>query len=222
MEKDLSNWKGCPPPGRKILEGRYVRLEPLNFETHADDLFPVHSGEGSDQRLKYLFEVPEPRENFDKWIKSVANLDDPIFYAVIDKETGKAGGRQSFLRIDAPNGVVEIGHILWGPLIAKKRAATEALYLFACYVFEELGYRRLEWKCHNDNAPSKQAAVRFGFQFEAIFRQHMVMKGANRDTAWFAIIDKDWPGIKSGFEKWLDPGNFDESGGQKKRLQECR
>lgn len=222
MEKDLANWKGCAPPGRKIIQGRYVRLEPFNLERHADDLYAVHSGDGAELRMKYLWEVPESREKFEKWIKSVSDLQDPIFYAVVDKETGIAGGRQSFLRIDAPNGVVEIGHILWGPLISKRRTATEALYLFACYVFEELGYRRLEWKCHNDNVPSQRAAARFGFKHEAVFRQHVVMKGGNRDTAWFSIIDKEWPELKRAFELWLDPNNFDQRGNQKTRLEDFR
>jgi len=219
MEKDLANWEGCSPPPRKTLNGKYIRLEPLNPTKHGDDLYEFHHGDGAEERMKYLWEVPTSRENFQKWLKSTENLDDPIFFAVIDKKTGKAGGRQSFLRIDAPHGVLELGHILWGPLIAKTRNATESVYLVCCYVFEELGYRRLEWKCHNGNVPSKKAAIRFGFKLEGIFRQHMIMKGENRDTAWFAIIDKEWPSLKKGYEKWLREDNFDDNGLQKEKLE---
>jgi len=126
------------------------------------------------------------------------------------------------MRIDTNNGVIEIGNVYWGPLMARKPAATEALFLFAQYVFDELGYRRFEWKCHNDNLPSKRAAERFGFAFEGIFRQHVVVKGANRDTAWFAMIDKEWPENRTAFEEWLDPANFDKDGIQKRRLEEIR
>jgi RimJ/RimL family protein N-acetyltransferase len=123
------------------------------------------------------------------------------------------------MRIDPAHGVIEIGHILWGPAIARTRVATEALYLAASYVFDELGYRRFEWKCDNNNEPSKQAARRFGFTFEGVFRQHMVIKGRNRDTAWFSIIDADWPRLRAGFEVWLAPDNFDGAGRQLSKLR---
>jgi RimJ/RimL family protein N-acetyltransferase len=141
-----------------------------------------------------------------------------LFFAVIDKATGRAEGRQGLMRIDTANGVIEIGNILWGPDIARKRVATEALYLCADYVFDTLGYRRFEWKCNNLNEPSKRAAQRFGFAFEGIFRQHMVQKGRNRDTAWFAMTDGDWPKLKAGYEAWLAPENFDAEGQQKSKL----
>ena len=140
-----------------------------------------------------------------------------MFYAVIDKRTNRAEGRQALMRIDAGHGVVEIGHIMWGPAIARTRAATEALFLFSDYVFG-MGYRRLEWKCNDLNLPSKRAAERFGFQFEGLFRQHMVVKGRNRDTAWFSIIDGDWPRLRVGYERWLRPENFDSSGQQRTKL----
>jgi RimJ/RimL family protein N-acetyltransferase len=137
---------------------------------------------------------------------------------VIDQKTGRAEGRQALMRIEPAHGVIEIGHILWGPGIARSRVATEALYLFTSHVFDTLGYRRFEWKCHNLNEPSKRAAQRFGFTFEGVFRQHMVAKGRNRDTAWFAMIDADWPRLKAGYEAWLRPENFDESGLQRSTL----
>jgi RimJ/RimL family protein N-acetyltransferase len=126
------------------------------------------------------------------------------------------------MRIDAANGVIEIGNIYWGPLVSRKPAATEALFLFASYIFDRLGYRRFEWKCNNRNEPSKRAAERFGFTHEGVFRQHMVVKGENRDTAWYAMIDKDWPAIRAGFEAWLSPENFSGEGQQKRRLEDCR
>lgn len=141
-----------------------------------------------------------------------------MFHAVIDKASGKVGGRQSLLRITPEHGVIEIGHILWGPPIARTRVATEALYLSAKHVFEDLGYRRYEWKCNNLNEPSKAAAKRFGFTYEGVFRQHMWVKGASRDTAWFAMIDKDWPQLRAAYERWLAPENFDAAGRQRARL----
>ena len=128
-------------------------------------------------------------------VKAAAGADDPLFFAVIDKATGRAEGRQALMRIDPVHGAIEIGHVLWGPAIARTRVATEALYLSARYVFDDLGYRRFEWKCNDRNQPSKRAALRFGFAFEGVFRQHMVVKGRNRDTAWFSMLDSEWPGL---------------------------
>lgn len=142
-----------------------------------------------------------------------------MFFAVVDRSTGRAEGRQALMRIDASNGVVEIGNILWGPALARTRGATEALFLFADLAFAT-GYRRFEWKCDNDNAPSKKAATRFGFTFEGLFRQHLVVKGLNRDTAWFSIIDSEWPGLRGAYVQWLDEDNFDESGTQRSSLSD--
>lgn len=215
---DLSNWKGAPRPERVPLEGHYVRLEPLDPARHRADLFASAQAEGAEARFRYLFEeAPPDLAAFDTWIDKAAAGTDPFFYAVIDKRTGRAEGRQSLMRIDPVFGVIEIGNILWGPAIAKSRIATEALYLFARHAFD-LGYRRFEWKCNNLNAPSKRAAERFGFTFEGIFRQHMVVKGQNRDTAWFAIINQDWPRLKAGYEAWLRPENFDAAGQQRNKL----
>jgi RimJ/RimL family protein N-acetyltransferase len=215
---DLSNWKGAPRPKRAPIEGRTVRLEPLDPARHGADLFASARAAGAEDRFRYLFEeAPADRAAFDAWSEKAAAGTDPLFFAVIDQRTGRAEGRQSLMRIDTVHGVIEIGNILWGPAIARSRVATEALFLFAQTAFD-LGYRRFEWKCNNENEPSKRAAARFGFTFEGIFRQHMVVKGKNRDTAWFAMTDRDWPRLKAGYETWLRPENFDASGQQIARL----
>ena len=216
--RDLTNWKGAPRPERAPITGRYARLEPLEPARHGDDLFASAQAEGAADRFRYLFEeAPADRAAFDAWIEKAAAGSDPFFFAVIDPKTGRAEGRQSLMRIDTVMGVIEIGNILWGPAIARSRIATEALFLFAKHAFD-LGYRRFEWKCNNLNEPSKRAALRFGFTFEGIFRQHMVVKGQNRDTAWFAMTDADWPRLKAGYKTWLRPENFDAAGRQIAKL----
>ncbi len=202
-----------------MLDGRYARLEPLDPALHGADLLASAQQPGGDDRFRYLFELPPPdMAAFRPWLETASGSADPMFFAVVDKRTGHAEGRQSLMRIDAAHGVTEIGHILWGPAIARTRVCTEALYLFASHAFDTLGYRRFEWKCNTMNLPSKRAAERFGFTFEGIFRQHMVQKGKNRDTAWFAMIDADWPHIKAGYEAWLAPANFAADGSQQARL----
>jgi RimJ/RimL family protein N-acetyltransferase len=216
---DLTDWKGVPRPERRPIEGRTARLEPLDPRRHGDALFAAAKAEGAEDRFRYLFEeAPADRAAFDAWIDKAAAGSDPLFFAVIDKATGRAEGRQSLMRIDTVMGVIEIGNILWGPAIARSRVATEALFLCAQYVFA-LGYRRFEWKCNDLNEPSKRAALRFGFRFEGVFRQHMVVKGKNRDTAWFAMTDADWPRLKAGYERWLRPENFDAAGRQIAKLR---
>jgi RimJ/RimL family protein N-acetyltransferase len=216
---DLCGWKGAAEPQRIILDGYYARLEPFHIANHEDDLFAASTAPGAEDRFKYLFDyAPHDRDTFHGWmVKSCATVD-PLYFAVIDKRTGCAGGRQALMRIVPAHGVIEIGSILWGPAIARTRVATEALYLFAEYVFERLGYRRFEWKCNALNAASRNAALRFGFRYEGIFRQHMVVKGLSRDTAWFAMTDADWPSRKAAYLAWLAPANFDDTGTQKSRL----
>ncbi len=216
---DLSNWKGVPRPDRVTLDGRYTRLEPLDPARHGPDLLASAQQPGADDRFRYLFEEP-PADlaALAPWLENAATSTDPLFFAVIDRETGRPEGRQALMRIEPAHGVIEIGHILWGPAIARTRVVTEALYLSAHYVFDTLGYRRFEWKCHNLNEPSKRAAQRFGFTFEGVFRQHMVTKGRNRDTAWFAMTDGDWPRLKAGYEAWLRPENFDGNKQQRSKL----
>ena len=222
MAENMQHWTPRPRPEAVPLEGRFVRLEKLEAR-HADALYAASATVDADARFTWLPEnPPEDQASFGAWVEKVSASADPIFFAIIDKATGKVAGRQTLMRIDAVNGVVEIGNIYWGPLIARKAAATEALFLFAHYAFDKLGYRRFEWKCNNDNVPSKNAALRFGFQYEGLFRQHLVIKGLNRDTAWFAMIDKDWVKLKPAYEAWLAPENFDESGAQKRRLEDIR
>jgi RimJ/RimL family protein N-acetyltransferase len=206
-----------------VLEGRYARLEPLSAAAHGDGLFTASAVPDANAKFAWLYEcLPTSREDFLAWVEQVERSTDPLFFAVIDKVSGQVAGRQSLMRIDPANGVIEIGNIYWGPLISRRPAATEAQFLFMNYVFEELGYRRYEWKCNNRNEPSKRAAIRFGFQPEGVFRQHLIVKGENRDTAWFSIIDKEWPALRIAYETWLDLSNFDGAGMQRRRLEECR
>ena len=206
-------------PSRVTLEGRYVRLEPLGPQ-HAADLYAASTPADAEQRFAYLFESPPASQAaMLGWIEKVAADVDPMLFAVVDKATGRAGGRQALMRIVPEHGVIEIGSIYWGPGIARSRRATEALYLFARHIFEDLGYRRFEWKCNARNEPSKRAAERFGFTFEGIFRQHMIVKGENRDTAWFSMLDTEWPARKAAYERWLNPANFDATGRQLSALR---
>ena len=217
---DLRDWTARAAPKRSALAGRYVRLEPLDPLRHGDGLFAAASVENAHQRFRWLAEYPpQSRDDFQPWLEKASASRDPLFFAVIDAATGAIGGRQAFMRIDAANGVIEIGSIYWGPAIARTRLVTESFYLFARHIFDDLGYRRFEWKCNNLNGPSKRAAERFGFRFEGVFRQHMVVKGDNRDTAWYAMLDHEWPGIRGRLERWLAPENFDREGRQIKRLE---
>lgn len=219
-ETNLNDWAGVEPPRRETIHGRYVDLEPLDAGQHSDSLFTAASADGSDERFRYLPQAPQrARADFDEWMATASQSPDPLFFAVVDRSTKRAEGRQALMRIDANNGVIEIGNILWGPALARTRGATEALFLFADLAFAS-GYRRFEWKCDDDNAPSKKAATRFGFTFEGLFRQHMVVKGRNRDTAWFSIIDTEWPSLRAAYVQWLDEDNFDDSGAQKVSLSD--
>jgi RimJ/RimL family protein N-acetyltransferase len=219
---NLSDWNARPRPARATLEGEFCRLEPLDPARHGDQLFAASMAPGADERFRYLFDSPQDRADFEGWLARAAVTEDPMFYAVIDLSSGRCEGRQSLMRITPEHGVIEVGSILWGPAVARTRVATEALYLFARHVFDQLGYRRFEWKCDARNEPSMRAARRFGFTYEGTFRQHMVVKGENRDTAWFAIIDTDWPPIRQAFEQWLEPANFDHQDRQKMRLEDLR
>jgi len=223
VSSDLKDWKERPRPERRILDGYYVRLEPLEADRHGDGLYEASTAGDADVRFRWLFDDPPVgRAAFQPWLERSQASGDPLFFAVIDKDGGKIAGRQTLMRIDPANGVIEIGNIFWSALIARGRAATEAQFLFMRYVFQDLKYRRYEWKCHDLNQPSKRAALRFGFKFEGLFRQHMVFRGGNRDTAWFAVIDQEWPALCQAYEAWLDPANFDPAGRQKRRLEQLR
>ena len=220
MHVDLTRWSPPPAPARAPIIGRYVRLEPLQAG-HAGTLYKAASAGGADDRFRWLFEhPPQDRGTFADWVDHVSSSADPMFFAVVDAATGRAEGRQALMRIDRTHGVIEIGSIMWGPALQRSRMATEALFLFADHVFA-LGYRRFEWKCNDLNAPSKRAALRFGFRPEGVFRQHMVVKGTNRDTAWFAMTDQDWQELRPGYLAWLAPDNFDADGGQRSTLGAC-
>lgn len=221
--RDLKNWKGCERPHRKVFEGRYVRLEPLDAGRHGDGLYEAATDGDAAARFRWLPESPpESRAAFESWLEMAEASPDPMYFAVIDLESGKVGGRQTMMRMDPANGVSEIGHIHWGPRVAQKPASTEAFYLFGQHLFDELGYRRYEWKCNNANEPSKRAALRYGMTAEGVFRQAGVVKGANRDTAWFSILDYEWEVAGEAFRQWLEPENFDAAGMQKRRLVEIR
>lgn len=208
-------------PVRVALEGRYCRLEPLDPARHGASLFAASAARGAEERFRYLAEVPPDETAFAAWMDRSAASEDPLFHAVVDRASGRCEGRQAYLRITPEHGVIEIGHVLWGPAIARTRVATEALWLYASHAFEALGYRRFEWKCDAGNEPSRRAALRFGFAYEGTFRQHMVVKGRNRDTAWFAMTDGDWPQVRARLSAWLDPSNFDEAGRQQAPLARC-
>ena len=211
--------KSAPQP--ILLEGRYVRLEPIN-RNHAAGLLAASLGEGVPERYRWLFEhAPTSLADVEQWIDRV-NAGPDRYVAVVDRATGRVTGRQGWLRIFPEHASIEIGGIYWGLAMARSRLATEALYLFARHAFDELGYRRFEWKCNDRNAPSKAAAQRFGFTHEGLFRQDRIVKGESRDTAWYSIIDGEWPALRAEYERWLSPDNFDANGQQKSRLATAR
>lgn len=206
-------------PQRTILSGRWVDIVPLDPGAHAQSLYEGSHGPGHDHLWLYLFDGPFPtRAAFDADLERKAASEDPLFFAILDRATGSAQGYASYMRIAPSHRVIEVGSILYTPKLQRTAGATEAMYLMAKHVFEDLGYRRYEWKCNALNEPSRRAAPRLGFTFEGIFRQHMLIKGRNRDTAWYAMLDLDWPARKEAFDRWLDPGNFDEQGKQKTSL----
>jgi RimJ/RimL family protein N-acetyltransferase len=209
-------------PQRVTLEGRYVTLEPLDPAKHTEALWQGLSGavnKANDSLWLYMPDGPfADRAAFEAHMKTKAVSEDPLFFAIVDRKSGNAVGRATLMRIDEPNRVIEVGGIIYTRALQRSRGATEAMYLFARYVFDELGYRRYEWKCNALNDASRKAALRLGFTFEGIFRQHMIIKGKNRDTAWFSMLDSEWPGRKRAFDRWLDEDNFDAEGRQKTRL----
>lgn len=225
MERPVGAKVDPLPPGSKPdmrpIHGRWMWLEHVSAAKHAKDLYESFAGHDPHGHVwTYLAYGPwESFEQFESWLKEREASRDPWFYAFINRETGKATGMGSFMRCDAANGVIEIGHIWMSPALQQTREATEAIFLMIRHCFDDLGVRRLEWKCDSLNEPSRKAALRFGFEYEGIFRQHFIVKGRNRDTAWYAMLDKDWHRVRAAFEKWLDPGNFDAQARQKAKLQ---
>jgi RimJ/RimL family protein N-acetyltransferase len=208
-------------PERTTIHGRTGELVPLDPATHGDSLAQNTIGDAGSRLWQYLFEGPFPdRAAFDTHLSKIAGSADPLFFAIVDSGSGTAVGYASFMRIEPVHRVIEVGSILYTPRLQQTTLATEAMYLMARHVFEDLGYRRYEWKCNALNAPSRRAALRLGFTFEGIFRQHMIVKGRNRDTAWFSMLDSEWPQRKENFERWLDPSNFSADGKQKLSLSQ--
>lgn len=213
----------APRPQRIVIEGRFVRLEPLNAGMHAASLWRETHGPAQDARWQYLFEAPFADETaFHAHLVRKAASEDPLFFAIVDRTSGEALGYETLMRIDPANRSIEVGSIIYGSKLQRHAGGTEAQYLLMKYAFDDLGYRRYEWKCNSLNAPSRSAAVRLGFTFEGVFRQHMIIRGRSRDTAWFSIIDSDWPIIKEAFVRWLAPGNFDPQGSQQRSLATIR
>jgi RimJ/RimL family protein N-acetyltransferase len=201
------------------MAGRIITLEPFDRLAHAGPLYEATHGPESEAQYRYMGDGPfANRAAFESAFEQKQKSSDPIFWAIIDKATGLPVGQASYLRIEPSNRVIEVGNIIFSPALQHTVGATEAMYLMARHVFDELGYRRYEWKCNALNEPSRRAALRLGFVFEGIFRQHMIVKGRNRDTAWFSMLDAEWPQRKASFEQWLAPSNFDAAGKQKLSL----
>ena len=215
---EVVGWAPPPVPEGAILEGRYARLEPLQAEAHAALLFRAY--EGQDAVWDYLPYGPfHSAAAYHRWVKEITGQSDPFFYAIYDKDRGAWGGVASYLRITPEAGTIEIGHINLSPQLQGTRAATEAMTLMMQWAFES-GYRRFEWKCDALNRPSRRAAQRLGLSYEGVFRQHTVVKGRNRDTAWFAAIDREWPALAAAYDVWLSPANFGADGQQIERLSD--
>ncbi len=216
----LPGWKKPPRPPRTAMAGRYCRVEPLDPARHAEELFRANSLDPSGRNFTYLGAGPfATLADYRRWLESYCMGEDPLYHAVIDGAARQAAGIASYLRIDPGNGVIEVGHINYSPLLQRSRAGTEAMYLMMSRAFG-LGYRRYEWKCDALNAASRSTAQRLGLSFEGVFRQAVVYKGRNRDTAWYAAIDSEWPELERAFLRWLDPGNFDGEGRQRARLSD--
>jgi RimJ/RimL family protein N-acetyltransferase len=214
----IANWKPAPPISPVTLRGQHFTLEPLNAERHAEALWQAVSGH--DELWTWLADGPFASEaDLRRAIAAKQTATAAVFLAIVPAATGQAAGWTSFMRAEPVHGAVEVGNILLSPALQRTTAATEAHYRMALHIFE-LGYRRYEWKCDSENLPSRRAALRLGFTFEGIFRQHMVVKGRSRDTAWFSMLDSEWPARQRAFKAWLAPANFDSEGRQRQSLQE--
>jgi len=206
-------------PERVVLRGRLVDLVPLDPQSHVESLFQLTGGKDNEYLWTYLMRGPfTDGKEFEEYLRQSAASEDPMFFAIVERSSGRAVGWASYMRVEPAHRVIEVGHVVFSSALRRTAGATEAIYLMARNAFEALGYRRFEWKCNALNAASRRAALRFGFTFEGIFRQHMVVKGRSRDTAWFSMLDTEWPKRKEAFETWLQPSNFDEGGRQKTSL----
>jgi RimJ/RimL family protein N-acetyltransferase len=215
----VPDWTARPRPPRSAVTGRFCRVEPLAADRHAADLHDANLLDRDGGNWTYLPYGPFGNlADYRAWMLQTCEGDDPLFHAIIDLATGKAAGIASYLRIEPAIGVIEVGHINYSPALQRRAAATEAMYLMMRRVFDDLGYRRYEWKCDALNGPSCAAARRLGFRFEGIFRQATIYKGRNRDTAWYSITDREWPARRAAFEAWLAPDNFTQTGDQRRSL----
>ena len=219
----MPEWSPRPMPGRVVLSGDFCRIEPLDPERHAGDLYEAYRTAPDDRDWTYMLAGPfRDEDEYRRYAGEISSKADPFHYAVIDTALGKAVGSFALMRIEPKHGVIEVGHVAFSPLLKRKPASTEAQFLLMRYVFDYLKYRRYEWKCDTLNGPSRNAAQRLGFNFEGIFRQAVVYRGRSRDTAWFSIIDQEWPPLKEAFQTWLSAGNFDADGKQVRSLAEIR
>ena len=221
IDFDVPGWQAREMPPGKVLEGRFCDVLPVDMDVHAADLHAANLLDKEHRIWVYLAYGPfETEADYREWMQATCLSKDPMFHAIVSKETGKAQGVASLMRINPAMGAIEVGHINYSPLLQRTKAATEAMYLLAKHVFDDLGYRRYEWKCNSLNERSCAAAKRLGFTYEGTFRQDMVYKGMNRDTAWYSMLDSEWPAVRAGFEAWLDDGNFAEDGQQRSGLGE--
>ena len=219
---EVPAWTPRPRPPRAVMHGRYCRVEPLDPARHAVELHEANALDREGRMWTYLFSGPfASLDAYRAWLEAKQPSEDPLFFAFVDAARGRAVGLGSYLRIDPAHGTVEVGHLQFSPLMQRTAVATEAMYLMMKTAFD-LGYRRYEWKCDSLNAGSRRAAERLGFRFEGIFRQAIVYKGRSRDTAWYSVLDKEWPALDAAFRAWLDPANFDPAGRQRRTLTELR
>jgi RimJ/RimL family protein N-acetyltransferase len=219
----VHGWSARPLPPRSAMTGRVATVEPLDGGRHAADLFAANSEDREGRLWTYYNYGPFAElAEYRRWVEAACADPHRLFHAIIDNASGKAVGVAAYINAQPAVGVVEIGSLVFSPRLQRRPAATDAMYLMMRLVFDELGYRRYEWKCDSLNAPSRAAAARLGFTYEGLFRQATITRGRNRDTAWFSIIDKEWPALRAAFERWLDPGNFDAAGRQRARLASLR
>jgi len=217
----LADWSARPAPPATPMAGRYCRLEPVDTARHAQSLYAAFSAAPDGRDWTYMSAGPfADSAKFDAHMARIADSVDPQHHAIIDTRSGDAVGTAALMRVDRSNGVIEVGHVSYSRRLQRTSAATEAIHLLMQRVFDDLGYRRFEWKCDDLNAPSRAAALRLGFTFEGIFRQAIVYKGRSRDTAWFSMTDGEWLRVRSAYAQWLAPGNFDAAGQQRRRLGE--
>ena len=210
-------------PCRRVLVGRFVRLEPLDPDRHGPSLWQQTHGPCDAALWQYLFEAPfADQHSFHEHLTRSAASGDPLFFAIVDKRSGHALGYETLMRIEPAHRCLEVGNILYGRDLQRTPGGTEAQFLLMRHTFEDLGYRRYEWKCNVLNAPSRRAALRFGFTFEGVFRQHMIVRGRSRDTAWYSMLENQWPAAKAAFEQWLEPSNFDSNCVQRRSLTALR